>query len=153
MHSSKEWRKLQYVRSYLHLSQTKTYLLNWHKGCDPTWNNCCSRSISPCHLSINRPLQNMRSVSLSSPDRNWALSESWSSTVISFSLSQGLFLKWLSHVHKPGHLPQMMLHFACWVPDDCFVFAQNCFYSSAFICVFCRAASSSFCSQSFSCRE
>lgn len=80
-------------------------------------------------------------------------SESQSSTSISSSLWQSLFLKWLSHVHKPGHLPQMMLHFACWVPDDCFVFAQNCFFFSAFICVFCRAASSSFCSQSFSCRK
>jgi len=30
---------------------------------------------------------------------------------------------------------------------------QNCFFFSAFICVFCRAASSSFCGQSFSCRK
>jgi hypothetical protein len=58
-----------------------------------------------------------------------------SSTVISSSLSQSLFLKWLSHVRKPGHLPQMMPCFACWVPDGClpktFSFPQRLFVSSA----------------------
>lgn len=123
------------------------------KGVTPLETTCCSRYISPHHLSKNRLLQNMHLASLSSPDMSWALSESRSSSFISSFLSQSLFLKWLSHVHKPGHLPQMMLRFACWVPDDCFVYAKNCFFFSAFICVFCRAASSSFCCQSFSCRE